>query len=440
MESNTQKIALRIFLIFVVLMAIYLVHKLLNPDKTDKTDETDETDETDPPNYDDWKPPDPLISSDFSVNACIPPETEGKVSPPGIALGHMCPHLMLGHPVMLQAAKDDKLDSDYAYAVVGFDGGQCGECFEIQFDPNDPWKRKSLIAQVFNSQAGGETNLDIYMPAGGFGAFNSCFEYSKNVDDNQSKSGDFAYIKYPGSKEDENTTGDNFVSTNDMWYEGGIRGGDKKVEKYKNIYKINDRSQCDGLFKKPGTSDKVEKDITSACKWVFDNNYHYNSGDAMGIEGTQTKVKKIKCPLNLMKITGLHRNPTVDKDLPEAGEEKGEWLENLTTTTMEDCCMPTCSRSNNVKDADSEYNAMYTCDKYGDIITKDPEKDNIFCCNYSKSPNLYNACETCDQKTSPTDFWCLTTKNYLSVYKDDPESENARLPASDQNKARCIGF
>ena len=278
------------------------------------------------------------------------------------------------------------------------------------------------------------------MPAGGFGAFNSCFEYSKNVDDNQSKSGDFAYIKYPGSKEDENTTGDNFVSTNDMWYEGGIRGGDKKVEKYKNIYKINDRSQCDGLFKKPGTSDKVEKDITSACKWVFDNNYHYNSGDAMGIEGTQTKVKKIKCPLNLMKITGLHRNPTVDKDLPEAGEEKGEWLENLTTTTMEDCCMPTCSRSNNVKDADSEYNAMYTCDKYGDIITKDPEKDNIFCCNYSKSPNLYNACETCDQKTSPTDFWCLTTKNYLSVYKDDPESENARLPASDQNKARCIGF
>ena len=182
--NTGQKIAIGFFSFAMLSIIIYLVHKSMNQDSDDAKPDNGRPDDgrpASPPNYDDWKPPDPLISSDFSVNACIPPETEGKVSPPGMPLGHMCPHLMLGHPVMLQAAKDDKLDSDYAYAVVGFDGGQCGECFEIQFDPNDPWKRKPLIAQVFNSQAGGETNLDIYMPAGGFGAFNSCFEYTAPV-------------------------------------------------------------------------------------------------------------------------------------------------------------------------------------------------------------------------------------------------------------------
>lgn len=308
-----------------------------------------------------WLPPDKVMKSWHGVNACMPPESSTKKNVKDYSYGHMCSHLMLGHPIMLQAAKDDGLQKmGYNYATVGHDPPQdvktnCGECYEVHFE-NDPFKRKPLVVQVNNSQAGGNTNMDIYMPGGGFGAFNSCYDYSyiDNPPSGQTKSGSFSYTNYPGPP---------LLTKNDMWYNGGIRGGKLKIDKYKQFYKLKNEDDCDKLFKKPGDKN-FNNDITSACKWVFNNNYHYNGG-GLGIDGN-VKTQQVQCPKNLMKVTGLHRDDKVDSKLPKVGENGGKW-KYITITTMEDCCQPTCSRSSNVINAKDKYDAMYTCNKYGKI-------------------------------------------------------------------------
>ena len=44
--------------------------------------------------------------------------------------------------------------------------------------------------------------------------------------------------------------------------------------------------------------------VQKACEWVFNNNYHWNAGIK--------QVRRVQCPLNLTKVTGLKR---IDKSL-----------------------------------------------------------------------------------------------------------------------------
>lgn len=50
--------------------------------------------------------------------------------------------------------------------------GVCGTCYELHFSDES---RKLLIADNYNSAAGGMYNWDVYMAGGGCGAFNACF-------------------------------------------------------------------------------------------------------------------------------------------------------------------------------------------------------------------------------------------------------------------------
>ena len=382
----------------------------------------------------------------MAVNACSPPENKDKKLPDGSVPGHMCPHLMMGHPQMLKAVQDDNLSPNYNYAVGGFDEGDLGQCYEMKFNDGI---RKPLIVQTFNlgAQSGGKPNIDLYMPGGGFGAFNSCFNYEKPVA-GQTQTGNFAYQKYPG--EGKNATGGGIVTNEQMSHQGGIRGGPKGAN---NVRVLHSESDCDNLFWKTGAPG-YDKDITSACKWVYRNNYHYNSnmgGSAIENPSAEhndnTKVRPVKCPKNFTKITGLRRTEEQDADFPDVmtPAKDNEWKE-VSTTTMEDCCKASATMASNVKISDKDYNAMYSCNARGEILmrTKQEEQDRDgFCCTYidtkGKNLTLYDTCSNCPAGNRDKAAWC-NTSSYPAVRKSNPNSENAKKFYSDDLKPRCIGF
>ena len=78
-------------------------------------------------------------------------------------------------------------------------------------------------------------------------------------------------------------------------------------------------------------------------------------------------VKRIECPANLTRVTGCKLNaqglPAADPaaiDMASASS-KG-FSSGYTTTTMQDCCRPTCAYHGNVTGADGTYKQYYTCD------------------------------------------------------------------------------
>jgi hypothetical protein len=294
--------------------------------------------------------------------------------------------MMLGSPIMIQAANKDNLGDTYTYAVVGKDpdyGGLdakkeeasgCGQCYEIEFvDEQKEYQRKPLIAQAFNTQAGGASNFDVYMAAGGYGAFNSCAPDSSFG--NTTQSGSFVYKSVPmrdgvtigsiaGGLRGSPFCTDRECNTIPASFWSGCDDGDHKG------YCITDDSECDEFTT---ASPEYTTGVRAACKFAFHNNYHWN--------GTVKRVRRVRCPDNLTNVTGLK---LIDASLPTPQDEarRGEgWKthtldgKGFTTTTMEDCCKPSCSNAFNVtgNGIDKSYNVMYSCDSSGSVY-KDKDK------------------------------------------------------------------
>jgi len=108
---------------------------------------------------------------------------------------------MLFSDEMKQAARDDAVahgwgtasEPVFSYGVVGHDldgdgvdrgagTSTCCQCYQLVFVSPEPGSAqppdlpipKPMIVQSFNTAAGGGKNFDIFMGAGGFGAFNAC--------------------------------------------------------------------------------------------------------------------------------------------------------------------------------------------------------------------------------------------------------------------------
>ena len=73
-------------------------------------------------------------------------------------------------------------------------------------------------------------------------------------------------------------------------------------------------------------------------------------------------AKRIECPANLTRVTGCKLN---SQGLPAADPTAIDMTSGYTTTTMQDCCRPTCAYKGNVTGADSTYKQYYTCDASG---------------------------------------------------------------------------
>ncbi len=281
--------------------------------------------------------------------------------------GFMCPQSMALSPQMIQAAKDDwnSADPPFVYGVVGHDpdpGGvdeqssnyasTCCQCYQLVFKgPTDGNVSvpapKPMIVQAFNTYAGGPTAFDIYMAVGGHGNFNGCTENGA------------MYSMYP------DTGGD---------WSGGVR-----ATRY---------SQCSNMgYTEASIGSAMCQDFIAAeCNKItagepaqsisrqscietnrVDTHYHMN---------WNVVVKRVECPENLTRVTGCRLN---SQGLPEGDPEIDTVSEAMSngfrdngyhTTTMQDCCRPTCAWPDNTQNTMGEYSLFYSCNQQGEPYTE----------------------------------------------------------------------
>merc|ERR1712226_816150 len=92
---------------------------------------------------------------------------------------------------------------------------------------------------------------------------------------------------------------------------------------------LQNASACDIAFK--GKSDFVTKKARESCKFAWEHDLHWNRPVTYTV---------VQCPESLTKLTGLQ------PDNSNVGEQQPV---KSSTTTMEDCCEPSCSHQGNVQ-------------------------------------------------------------------------------------------
>lgn len=277
--------------------------------------------------------------------------------------GWMNPALMLGTSVMQAAASADGYSG--TYAVVTIDALRCGQCVEVT--PNDPDNifpnAVPIIAQIFNSVA---ASIDVYMAGGGLGAYNGCAA----VDGYEAPPRPF-YQKYPNAANSDFVSYLESIGYTDTQYidadlaeAGGIRGGATYADcvaaggtmdscapegngcSVDGGMCLQDSDICSSLFE--GHSDLTTNYAVESCKYAFEHDMHWNRN---------VTVELVACPASLTALTGL---------IPEAEDGNWEFVVGDTctspscyqTTTMEDCSLPTCSRSSNTRGSATDANGV----------------------------------------------------------------------------------
>jgi hypothetical protein len=296
-----------------------------------------------------------------------------KINPPNLknnaqsscggGQGFMCTRSMAFSPEFKQAAMDDWSSGDppFVYGVVGHDkdsGGvdgnynnTCCQCYQLVFaSPMDPVTGlptpKPMIVQAFNTAAGGPKNFDVYMAKGGEGANTAGCSAQ--------------YSQFPTTGEPNN---------------GGIRA-------------LNFAAQCAVMSKYTEASiaaPMCQDQIATQCMMLQSSSSPsgQSTSQISCIEANQpgnlyhlnwnVLAKRVECPTNLTRVTGCklvgQGLPQPDPAAKDSASASSGFMTGYTTTTMQDCCRPTCAYAGNVTSsgvsADSSYGAFYTCDKAG---------------------------------------------------------------------------
>jgi hypothetical protein len=296
---------------------------------------------------------------------------------------------MLFSDEMAQAALDDG-NAGLNYAVVGHDldtGGidgnvpiSCCQCYQLVFSLPENVAQVGgsgasaipipppLVVQSFNTSAGGGKNFDVFMGAGGFGAFNACDPNASM----KSPSGKYLYTQFPpdgepgaggvnaatqitGCKNDKNQATTDTLSS--------------------ATCQANVATAC-GKFK--SSSDAMTNESIRSCTQSNDPNSYYHIN-------WQIYAKRVECPTHLTQVTGCKLspqslpavNPAVKTPAQAAADSS--FKSGYTITTMQDCCMPTCAWQNNVKGQNlsvvGDYNSFYSCDQNGAPVTETSTSD-----------------------------------------------------------------
>lgn len=282
--------------------------------------------------------------------------------------GFMCAQAMVFTPHMIQAAKDDWNSGDppFVYGVVGHDPDEAGvdgpssdyastccQCYQLVFKgPRDgnvsvPLP-KPMIVQAFNTFAGGPTAFDVFMAVGGHGNFNGCTENGMQ------------YSGYP--------------DTGDDW-SGGVRATRYAECAGENGYTAESigAQQCQDHIAEQCSQIQAPEPVQSisqqSCTGTnrVESHYHMN---------WNVVVKRVECPENLTRVTGCRLNlqglPEPDPSITDAGTAVANgFLDNdYHTTTMQDCCRPTCAWPQNTTNTDPQYSLFYSCDAQGNPYTQ----------------------------------------------------------------------
>jgi hypothetical protein len=305
-------------------------------------------------------------------NACLAyvldkpnPENENRSGCEPNGNGFMCPRSMLLSPEMKQAAFDDwgGDEAPFTYGVVGHDpdpGGvddqsasyssTCCQCYQLVYKgPRDGGVSvpapKPLIVQAFNTYAGGPSAFDVYMAVGGHGNFNGCTENGG------------LYSGYPDT--------------------GGDWSGGARATRY---------SQCGGdmgYTQETLAAPMCQDYVASECAKIQTAEAYQSTAQQSCIESNRPDshyhmnwnvvVKRVECPEALTRVTGCQLG---DQGLPDADPaiqtveqamQNGFKDADYHTTTMEDCCRPTCAWPTNVSGTTDGWSRFYTCDGDGEI-------------------------------------------------------------------------
>ncbi len=272
-------------------------------------------------------------------NACAP---QGATT-----TSFICPRFMLFSSEMKQAEAADESSNNWPagsfnYGVATLDGADCCACYQIVYSaPPSPLTYtppKPLIIQNFN-QGGAPNAFDVFMGKGGEGA--------------QTSGCPQLYKTYPSTGEPN---------------QGGI-----------TETAIGACTSSESAL----TSSACVSSVTTACDQIVGNNdYITTTTQTSCIEANtapspyhanwQVKAQKVECPTALTEVTGCKLNPGSNpKPDPtiQTAAEASSWSA-YSTTTMEDCCKPSCSWPGNVTiSTQSGWSAMYQCDSSGNPMT-----------------------------------------------------------------------
>ncbi len=302
----------------------------------------------------------------------------------GAQVNFLCPRFMLFSDEMAQAALDDGY-TGLNYAVVGHDvetGGidgnvtiSCCQCYQLVFSLPENEAQVGgngasaipipppLVVQAFNTSAGGGQNFDVFMGAGGFGAFNACDPNASM----KSPSGKYLYTQFP--TEGEPGSG----GVNAATQVAGCKNSNNLVTTAtlsSATCQANVATSC-GKFKASSTT--VTNESINSCTQSNDANTYYHIN-------WKIYAKRVECPTHLTQVTGCKLapqglpavNPAVAT--PEQAAADSSFKSGYTITTMQDCCMPTCAWQDNVKGQNlavvGDYDSFYSCDQSGVPVTE----------------------------------------------------------------------
>jgi Glycosyl hydrolase family 45 len=294
----------------------------------------------------------------YKINGPATGDTVGSGCNGGPAF--MCTRDMVFSPEFKVAETDDFMsptNPQFVYGVVGHDkdtggldtesgGNACCQCYQLIFtSPRDNVSGvatpKPMIVQAFNTGAGGGKNFDIFMGSGGEGA--------------NTAGCNAQYTTYPSIGQPNN---------------GGIRALTVSQCANNNMYtsssiatmSCQDAIASDCQMIKAGNA-SVQSSTQVSCEETnqVQNLYHLN---------WNVMAKRIECPANLTRVTGCKLNsqglPAADPTAVDMNSANGKGFSSgYTTTTMQDCCRPTCAYKGNVTGADGTYKQYYTCDSSG---------------------------------------------------------------------------
>jgi hypothetical protein len=321
-----------------------------------------------------------------SINAC----QESTSTKPGDDVTFVCPRFMLFSDEMLQAAIDDG-NSAFNYAVAGHDrdtGGidgsaqsTCCQCYQLVFDypkENQAWVDPNnnngqsailvpppLIVQSFNTGTNGPDDFDIFLAAGGFGGNNACDPNASM----HSVSGLYMYTGFPADGEPG---------------QGGVKGAGIYSECKTSIQWVTTASlssaacqsrvsaACNQIASTSSTTVSAAMTAATIRSCIQSNNpqtyYHLN---------WNVHAKQVECPAHLTEVTGCKLAPqglpAVSRNVTTAAQAAADPSfranasngNHFSTTTMQDCCKPTCAWRDNVTGlgltANGNYNSFYSC-------------------------------------------------------------------------------
>jgi hypothetical protein len=294
----------------------------------------------------------------YKINGPNTSDTTGSGCNGGPAF--MCARDMVFSPEFKVAETDDfqnPTNPQFVYGVVGHDkdsGGldtesgsnACCQCYQLIFTtPRDNVSGvatpKPMIVQAFNTGAGGGKNFDIFMGSGGEGA--------------NTAGCNAQYTSYPSIGQPNN---------------GGIRALTVSQCASNNQYSSSSIATM-----------SCQSAIATDCEMIKANNASVQSATQVSCEETNqvqnlyhlnwnVLAKRIECPANLTRVTGCKLNsqglPAADPTAVDMTSANGKGFSSgYTTTTMQDCCRPTCAYKGNVTGADGTYKQYYTCDSSG---------------------------------------------------------------------------